>query len=86
MFFRPAELARETRKLRSIAREHRMAVALSNYGGPTGDLPACGRSAIWAPGGEPVVRLPEGGEGLAVAAGTGRELRGWIPAATFRSA
>ena len=42
-------------------------VALANFAGVTGGLEAAGRSGVWAPGGEELVRLGPTGAGVAVA-------------------
>ncbi len=67
MFFTPTEVERETARLRGYAERHAMAVALANYGGPTGGLPAGGGSAIWSQTGELLVKLDGSGSGVAVA-------------------
>ena len=67
MFFTSGERAAEESRLAGHARNHGMAVCLSNYGGPTGGLEAAGGSAIWSPTGDLLVQLPTRGASLAVA-------------------
>jgi predicted amidohydrolase len=57
----------ETAMLQGYAREHRMAVLLANYGGPTGGWQPAGRSAVWDEQGELVVAAPGLGEQLVIA-------------------
>lgn len=78
MFVIPSELARDEANMRTYAREHRMAVVMANFGGPTGGLAAAGRSGIWSDRGEPLVQLDESGAGVAVAI---EEEGGWHAAA-----
>ena len=52
MFVIPEDLAHDTDNLRTYAARHAMAVVFANYGGPSGGLPAAGRSAIWSERGE----------------------------------
>ena len=66
-FLIPDDYAGDASRLRGYAVRHRMAVALANYGGPTGGLPSAGRSTIWSPSGAPLVELSESGAGVAVA-------------------
>lgn len=54
-------------RLKDAARRHRLVVVFSNYGGPTGGLPAAGGSGIRSTDDEAVVRLPAEGRGLAIA-------------------
>lgn len=68
LFVTPNEVERDAARLRGYAVEHSMTVAMSNYGGPTGGLPAGGSSSIWDDAGELLVRLPSSGAGVAVAA------------------
>jgi predicted amidohydrolase len=67
MFVIRSELTRETEILRAYAVRHSMAVALANFGGPSGGLASGGGSAIWSESGEPLVQLPPIETGLAVA-------------------
>lgn len=67
MFVIPSEYDREAATLQSYAVRHSMAVVFANYGGPTGGLASAGRSAIWSPMGELLVRLEATGSGVAVA-------------------
>jgi predicted amidohydrolase len=66
-FIIPADIERDSARLRSYAVRHSMAVVLSNYGGPSGGLASGGRSAIWSETGELLAQLGERGAGLAVA-------------------
>jgi predicted amidohydrolase len=74
MFVIPSELEAETAKLRGYAARHALAVAMANYGGPTGGLGAAGGSAIWSPRGELVAALGPRGAGVALAI---EEHAGW---------
>ena len=47
-----------------------MAVALANFGSPTGGLAAAGRSSIWSQTGELLAQLSSSGAGVAVATET----------------
>jgi len=67
MFTIPNHLEMASSALATYARRHRMAVVFANHGGPTGGLPAAGRSAIWSPDGHSLVRLEATGLGVAVA-------------------
>lgn len=63
----PLDVGFRLKTLQAHARTHRMTVVFANYGGPTGGLGAGGRSAIWAPDGEPLTSLGDSGVGLVVA-------------------
>jgi predicted amidohydrolase len=67
MFIIPSEFRRETENLRAYAAQHSMAVALANYGGPSGGLASGGGSAIWSERGELLAQLDVIGAGLAIA-------------------
>jgi predicted amidohydrolase len=67
MFVIPSDLAGDMEKLESRARGHRMLVAFANFGGPSGGLASGGRSSIWSPTGDLLVRLESSGAGLAIA-------------------
>ena len=67
MFVIPSDLERDLTRLRTYAERHSMAVVFSNYGGPSGGLPSGGCSAVWAPGGDVLVRLGATGSGVALA-------------------
>ena len=67
MFIIPSEFEREAASLRAYAIEHRLAVALANYGGPSGGLRSAGGTSIWSESGDLLARLGETGPGLAVA-------------------
>jgi predicted amidohydrolase len=70
----PLDVAFRAGILRGHAVRHSMAVAFANYGGPTGGLPAGGRSAIWSERGELLAELGASGAGAAI----GRETEaGW---------
>lgn len=66
MFVIPADFESDTAKLRSYARAHAMVVVLANFGGPSGELPAAGGSAIWNEQGEPLAQLGPSGSGVVV--------------------
>ncbi|MDP3226762.1 MAG: carbon-nitrogen hydrolase family protein [Acidovorax sp.] len=57
----------ESAQLQAYARDHAMAVLLSNHGGPSGGYVSAGRSAFWAPGGALVVAAPGAGDWLVLA-------------------
>lgn len=76
MFVIPADLASDVRNLGTYAVRHSMAVALANFGGPTGGLPSAGSSAIWSPAGEVVAQLGPEGAGVVVAHESGAGWRG----------
>ncbi len=67
MFVIPADLDQETKSLAKYAERHRMAVALANFGGPSGGLSSAGASAIWSEKGERLAQLAPAGIGIAVA-------------------
>jgi NAD+ synthase (glutamine-hydrolysing) len=67
MFVIPSEFERESAALRAHAVKYRMAVALANFGGPSGGLASGGRSAIWSEAGELLAQLGVAGAGLVVA-------------------
>lgn len=67
MFVIPSELERETASLEAYAARYSMAVALANFGGPSGGLAAGGRSAIWSETGELLAQLDAVGTGVGVA-------------------
>jgi predicted amidohydrolase len=75
MFVIPSEIEADTARLRGYALAHAFSVIFSNYGGPTGGLPAAGRSAIWSERAELVVQLAEAGAGVAF---------GWLTASGAR--
>lgn len=74
MFVIPSEFEREAAKLCGYARRYSMAVALANFGGPTGGLETAGHSSIWSQQGNLVVQLSSSGSGVAVATETSE---GW---------
>ncbi len=76
-FVIPADYERDASRLAAHARRHAMAVALANYGGPTGGLPAAGRSAIWSETGERLVQVAASGPALALAREEPTGWRGW---------
>jgi predicted amidohydrolase len=67
MFVIPSALESDTTRLRDYALRHSLAVAFSNYGGPTGGLAAAGRSAIWSERGELLAELEPACSGVVVA-------------------
>lgn len=67
MFVIPGDIEIEVTRLQDAAARYAMAVVFANFGGPSGGLPAAGRSAIFAPGGDCVVALGHSGAGVAVA-------------------
>ncbi|HEY0468441.1 MAG TPA: carbon-nitrogen hydrolase family protein [Polyangiaceae bacterium] len=67
MFVIPSDFASDFARLEGYARQHSMSVLFSNYGGPSGGLPAAGRSAILSAQGKPLAQLEANGSGLAVA-------------------
>lgn len=74
MFVIPADFEGDASRLEGFAVQHSMAVALANFGGPTGGLVAAGRSSIWSEAGELLVRLDPAGTGVAVAT---KSAAGW---------
>jgi predicted amidohydrolase len=66
MFVIPSDLEGEVSKLRRYAVQHRMMMALANFGGPSGGLRSAGRSGIWSETGELLVQLNASGSGIAV--------------------
>jgi predicted amidohydrolase len=74
MFVIPSDLGKDMANLRGYASRHSMAVAFANYGGPSGGLPAAGRSAIWSQTGELLTQLDEAGTGVALAS---EDREGW---------
>jgi len=67
MFVIPAHLEQDTARLREYAVKHAMAVVFANFGGPTGGMPAGGRSAIVSEQGEVLAQLQATGAGVAIA-------------------
>lgn len=74
MFVVPSDVEEDTSRLRGYAELHSMPVVFSNYGGPSGGLPAGGESAVWSETGDLVARL--NGSGMGVAVGV-EEADGW---------
>lgn len=66
MFVIPSDYGGEGSRLARYAAGHRMTVALSNFGGPSGGLRSAGRSSIWSGTGELLVQLGPGGSGIAI--------------------
>lgn len=60
----------ERQKLIEIARDHRMLVACSNFGGPSGGLASAGRSCVLSTRGEVLAEAPRTGVALAIAEST----------------
>ena len=58
--------ALDAAQLQHYAREHRMIVLMSNYGGPTGGWASAGRSAIWSEEGTLLAAAPATGEALVI--------------------
>ncbi len=73
MFVIPADFEGDSAKLRGYAAQHSMAVALANFGSPTGGLAAAGRSSIWSET-ELLAQLDSNGAGVGVAVESGN---GW---------
>jgi predicted amidohydrolase len=67
MFVIPSEFDGHATKLQAYAARHSLVVPMANFGGPTGGLAAAGRSSIWAPTGDLLVRLGTTGAGVAIA-------------------
>jgi predicted amidohydrolase len=74
MFVIPSDFEGDSAKLSGYAAQHSMAVALANFGSPTGGLAAAGRSSIWSQRGELLAQLGSSGAGIAVATETSE---GW---------
>lgn len=66
-FVIPSDLEDDTARLRRCAELQSTPVVFSNFGGPSGGLPAAGRSAIWSGAGDLLARLEGSGKGVAVA-------------------
>jgi len=64
----------DTAQLQGYAREHQMAVLMSNYGAPSGGWQCAGGSALWDEHGERIAVAPPQGEALLVAT---RHADGW---------
>jgi len=75
MFVIPSELDQDAARLQRYARDHRLVVAMSNFGGATGGLAAGGQSAIWSADGVLRARLPGEGAGVALATREGESWR-----------
>jgi predicted amidohydrolase len=67
MFVIPSDLETDITYLETYAVRHSMTVVFANYGGPSGGLPAGGRSAIWSDSGELLAQLGETGAGVVAA-------------------
>ena len=81
-FFTPQCYDKDTALLEGYARELDVLVLMANFGGPCDGMPAAGRSAVWAPGGEPLaVAAPEGEDVLVVE----RTRNGWKARARTRA-
>jgi predicted amidohydrolase len=76
MFVIPSDFENDAAKLCRYAADHSMAVAMANFGCPTGGLAAAGRSSIWSRRGELVAQLGSSGAGVAVATETPDGWRG----------
>jgi predicted amidohydrolase len=70
MFVIPSDFEGDATKLAKYATAYSMAVALANFGSPSGGLAAAGRSSIWSERGELLVQLDPVGAGVAVASET----------------
>jgi predicted amidohydrolase len=70
MFVIPSEFDGDAVKLTAYATQHSMAVALANFGSPSGGLAAAGRSSIWSDTGELLAQLGASGPGVAIATET----------------
>ena len=70
MFVIRSEFEGDAAKLRGYAVRHSMAVALANYGSPTGGLASAGRSSVWSETGELLAQLDAEGAGVAAVSET----------------
>ena len=70
--------AKDAAQLQGYASDLGLAVLMANHGAPTGGYACAGRSAFWAPGGEPVVAAPGLGACLVVAARQGGAWQGQV--------
>lgn len=68
----------ESKRLRSYAVDHEMAVLLANHGAMTGGWACAGRSAIWAAGGELIAAAPGLGERLVIATRESGQWKGQV--------
>lgn len=66
-FVIPSDLEDDTARLQRYVELRSTPVVFSNFGGPSGGLPAAGRSAIWSGAGDLLARLEGSGKGVAVA-------------------
>ena len=57
----------DTGFLETYARTHKMMVVMANYGAPTGEYTAAGKSAVWHPGGQLLAQAPPCGDYLVMA-------------------
>jgi predicted amidohydrolase len=67
VLFSVTAYAEDAGKLRRYAQQFDMGVLMANHGGRSGAYQSAGRSAFWAPGGEPVVAAPGTGNTLVIA-------------------
>lgn len=75
-FVIPSEYDAATRNLRKRATDHKMLAGFANFGGPSGGLRSAGGSAAWAPGGDPLAKLPREGAGVLMVVSTREGWRG----------
>ena len=78
VLFSVSAYAQDAGKLRHYAERFDMGVLLANHGGPSGAYQSAGRSAFWAPGGEPVVTAPGPGNALVIASKAAGGWRGEV--------
>lgn len=70
MFVIPSEIDGEIARLQGYAVTHRLAIAMANFGGPSGGLASAGRSAIWSERGALLAQLDACGAGIVTAVET----------------
>ena len=67
MFITPGEVEHHTTMLSRYRADLSLAVAMADYGGPTGGISSGGRSMVCSQTGEILIRLENSGVGIAVA-------------------
>lgn len=75
MFVIPSQIGAERVRLAQRATDHRLAILVANFGGPSGGLASAGTSAFWTPDGTEHARLPTAGPGLVLAHQQGEHWR-----------
>ncbi len=76
VFITDTGYAPDTALLADYARRHDMLVVMANYNAPSGGYTAAGRSAIWAPGGQPLASADDTQAALVIARDSGGQWLG----------